>query len=534
MNKVKENELNKENIEDTNENMNEPKESIITEDANKDSKEIIEEKDLSQEVVQNNMNKNEISLENLTKKSHKKTIIITLIIIFVILLLLFLSTIFALVNCNSTTIVSGTSIKGIDISGMTKEEAFNKVSDIVNSKLTSSFELIHNDYSTTVTAEQFSANYDIESSINTAYNIGKSSNIFKNNFDIITSLLFKINIVPSFSYNEDTVNSLITEIESNLPDRLVEPSYYIEDKNLIIVKGTDGITIDTDLLKFKIISNINNFNSTNKNIDIPVKQSKASDININNIYNDIYKEAKDAYFTQNPFTIYPQVDGVDFEISIDEAKAMLEQEQDTYTIPLKITKPSITTNDIGEEAFPNLLATFSTTYSTKNSNRSTNISLASKKINGVVLMPGEVFSYNSTVGKRTAAAGFKEAAVYSGGEVTTGIGGGICQVSSTLYNSVLLANLEIVERFNHGFNPGYVKAGTDATVSWGGPDFKFKNNRNYPIKIVCNGSGGTITTKIYGLKEENEFEVEIQAYITSYIPYSTITKQDPSLPVRNN
>ena len=208
---------------------------------------------------------------------------------------------------------------------------------------------------------------------------------------------------------------------------------------------------------------------------------------------------------------------------------MLQEYKESYIIPIKVTTPLVTTNNIGTEAFPDLLATYSTNYSASNVNRTTNIKLASAKINGIVLMPGEAFSYNTTVGKRTAANGFKPAAVYSGGEVTTGIGGGICQVSSTLYNSVLLSNLQILERHNHGFNTGYVPAGRDATVSWGGPDFKFKNSRNYPIKIICTNSGETITTKIFGLKEENEYEVEVQSYITSYIQYKTITKQDPTL-----
>ena len=144
-------------------------------------------------------------------------------------------------------------------------------------------------------------------------------------------------------------------------------------------------------------------------------------------------------------------------------------------------------------------------------------------------MPGETFSYNQTVGQRTAAGGYKPAAVYANGEVTTGIGGGICQVSSTLYNSVLLANLEIVARYNHAFNPGYVPAGRDATVSWGGPDFKFKNSRDYPVKIEATVSGGSITIKVWGLKSNDEYEVEIQSYITSYISPSTVQRKDSTM-----
>lgn len=462
------------------------------------------------------------------KKIFSKKFIVISIIIAICILLCF-STIFALINANTNTIISGISIKGIDVSGLTKEEAITKVSSIINDKISTSFDLVHNDYKTTIIPEQFGANFDIETSVNTAFERGRNGIIFKNNFEILSSFFFKVNIVPSFSYNEETINSLISEIEANLPDKLIEPNYYVDGTNLIITNGIDGVVIQPDVLKLKIISNINNFYSKNENIDIPVINVNAKEIDVDTIHSEIYKEPKDAYYTKDPFTVYAHIDGIDFANTIEEVKQMLQEEKESYTIPLKITTPSVTTNNIGTEAFPDLLATYSTTYSASNVNRSTNIRLASAKINGIVLMPGETFSYNTTVGKRTAANGFKSAAVYSGGEVTTGIGGGICQVSSTLYNSVLLSNLQIVERHNHGFNTGYVPAGRDATVSWGGPDFKFKNNRKYPIKIICSGTGGTITTKIFGLKEQNEYEVEIQSYITSYIQYKTITKQDPTL-----
>lgn len=461
----------------------------------------------------------------------KRWPIVMIISIIVLLLVLFLSTIFALVNINNETIISGVSIKGIDVSNLTKEQATQKISSIFNDKLSSAITLKYGEQQIEIFPEQLSISFDIDSSVDLAYSIGRKSNIFKNNFDILSSLFYKTNISPSFTYNEDAINTYLTEFENTLPDKLIEPSYYIDGKNLIITSGKDGVLIDRDRLKFEIIYCINNLKpETNNTIDVCTIHKGADAIDIDAIHSEIYKEAKDAYYTQNPFCVYPHTEGVDFEISIDEAKAMLQESKESYTIPLKFTTPAVTTNDIGTEAFPDLLATYSTTYSTKNVNRSTNIKLASSKIDGTVLMPGETFSYNTTVGKRTAAAGFKSAAVYSGGQVTNGIGGGICQVSSTLYNSVLLANLEIVERTNHGFNPGYVPAGRDATVSWGGPDFKFKNNRNYPVKIICSGTGGTIVTKIFGLKEENEYDVEISSYITSYIQYKTITQNDSSLP----
>lgn len=509
---------------------------------------VIEKEDVEADSVSNIKEQDQITLEEVSeekelqikeettekiikeKKNYNKKLIIPLVIVGIIILLLF-STIFAIANLNNNKIIYGIYIKGIDVSGLTKEEALEKLSNVVKKKLTTPFELIHNDSVTTIIPEQLGASFDIESSINTAYNIGREDNIFKNNFKILSSYIFKLNICPSFSYNEETIDTLITEIGANLPDRLIEPNYYIDGFNLVITKGIDGIVIEPEALKLKVISNINNFTAENENIEIPITNCTARDIDLDSIYTKIHTEPKDATYTKEPFTVIPHVNGVDFGISMDEAKALILEDKESYIIPLKITVPSITINNIGSEAFPDLLATYSTNFSARNVNRTTNIKLSSNKINGTVLMPGDTFSYNTTVGQRTAAAGFKSAAVYAGGQVTTGIGGGICQVSSTLYNSVLLSNLEIVERYNHGFNPGYVPAGRDATVSWGGPDFKFKNSRKYPIKIISTVSGGTITTKIFGVKEENEYEVEIQSYITGYIQYKTINQNDASLNV---
>lgn len=509
------------NLAPSNNNLNTTEEEITNN--------IIEENATSQKDETINIK----DVENLTtsnKKSYKSIIITSIISIVILILFLLFSTIFALLNNNKTTIINGVNIKGIDISGLTKEQAIEKISPVFDKNLSKVITLKHNEYETTIVPSQLEVNFSLEEAVDMAYNKGRSGNIFQNNFDILISLLSNTQINPGFSYNEDILNSLVKDMETNLSDRLIEPSYYIENNNLIISKGKNGTVINSDKLKSDIIYIINNLNSDISKIDIPTEFKSASTLDLNKVHEEIYHEPKDAYFTTNPYAIYPHVDGVDFAISMEEALNIFNSNTDSCSIPLKILPPAITTNQLGKEAFPNSLGAYSTTYSTRNVNRSTNIRLASQKINGIVIMPGEVFSYNTTVGKRTAAAGFKSAAVYSGGEVTTGIGGGICQVSSTLYNSVLLANLEIIERYNHGFNPGYVPAGRDATVSWGGPDFKFKNNRNYPIRITCSGTGGKIYVEIFGLKEENECQVEIQSYITRYISYSTIEKKDPTLP----
>ena len=231
---------------------------------------------------------------------------------------------------------------------------------------------------------------------------------------------------------------------------------------------------------------------------------------------------QNAYVSKDPVEVHPEINGVDFNISIEEAGNILKEEKEEYIIPLKITLAETTIEDIGKEAFPHLLGTFSTTYSMANSNRVTNLELAAEKINGTIILPDEIFSYNKVVGQRTIAAGYKEAAVYSGGRVVDGIGGGICQISSTLYNAAIYANLEITERSNHMFLTSYVEAGRDATVSWGSVDFCFRNTRKYPIKIISTVKNGVVTCQIYGMKEEKEYEIVIENKVEETIPY-TIT-----------
>ena len=123
----------------------------------------------------------------------------------------------------------------------------------------------------------------------------------------------------------------------------------------------------------------------------------------------------------------------------------------------------------------------------------------------LVLNDGDVFDYNQVVGKRTRERGFGEAATYVNGETVNTVGGGICQVSSTIYLATLLANLEIVERYNHRFYPGYITLGMDATVSWGGPEFRFKNNTGYPIRIDVGYANSKLTVTIVGTKTDDTY-----------------------------
>lgn len=430
-----------------------------------------------------------------------------------ILILLITFCIFSLVNLNSDHITNGVYIKGIDVSGLSKEEAKQKVENYINSSIPEEIPLKHNDFNTSISSSQLSINFNTDEAVELAYNIGKNGNVFQNNLLVLQALLSKINIDPGFSIDENQLKYDLQDISSKLPDKVIESSCYIDGNKLIITKGKSGQIIKIKESLNYIKNNINALN-TSSALELITEEQYPNEINIDEIYNEIHKDPVDAYYTQNPFVVVPSENGLDFAISLDESKQLLQEEKDEYSIPLKILYPNVTTNMIGTEAFPDLLSEFSTKYAVSNRNRTTNLILASNKINGTVLMPGETFSYNKVVGERTIAAGYKEAPIYVEGRVEDGLGGGICQITSTLYNAVLYANLDIVERSNHQFVPSYVSASRDATVVYGAIDFKFKNNRDYPIKITCSVSNGIANFKIFGLKSDNDYDVQITSRIT--------------------
>lgn len=457
-------------------------------------------------------------------KLNKKIMIITLLIIFVTLL--FFSVIFSLVNVGNDKILNGVKIDNIDISDLTRDEVREKIQKYYEEIVLKDITLYYKELEETINVGDLEIKIDIEKIVEEALKIGKSGNILKDNYHILFTMLFKKEISLDLICNDEKLDKKIEDLNGKLPGAVVKTSYYIEGEELIIKKGTEGVTVEKEELKKLIDKTLKN---TEKIIEIPVKENKIEEIDIEKIHKEIYKEAKDAYIERNPTKVNAHVNGVDFAVTIEEAKEILKEEKEEYVIPLKITIPSKTVDTLGEEAFPDKIAEFTTRYDASNKNRSINLALSSDKINGTIVLPGEKFSYNKIVGERTISKGYKEAAVYSNGKVVSGIGGGICQLSSTLYNAILFANLEITSRSNHMFLTSYVQAGRDATVSWGTIDFCFKNTRSYPIKIVSTVTNGIVRVQVYGLKEEKEYEVEIQTQVLETIDYKTNYIDDSTL-----
>ena len=437
------------------------------------------------------------------------------------------SVIFAILNINNNNILNGVKIEGIDVSGLSREEAKAKIETVYNAKKEEDIILKYNDFETTISQDILETNYDLDKAVNEAISLGKDGNIITNNYNILFALLGKKNIKVDMSINEEQIKDEIENIQTNIPGTIIEPDYYVENDKLIITPGQEGIKISVDNLINRIKNTLKTASSNQQYIEIPMDNVWPDKIDIEKIHDEIYKEVQDAYLTENPITIHPEVEGVDFDI--EEAKKILENDSEQYEIPLKITKPNVTMEKIGAEAFPNKISFYSTRYDGGDVNRSTNLELACEKINDVIVLPGETFSYNKTLGERSKAAGYKTAKVYENGEVVDGIGGGICQISSTLYNAVLKANLEIVERRNHQFITSYVEEGRDATVAYGVTDFKFKNSRKYAIKIKASASNGVATIEIFGIKEDVEYQISFDTKTISTIPYTVKYIDDNTL-----
>lgn len=437
---------------------------------------------------------------------------LTGILIIIVLLILIVFTGYNMFNQN---IVSGVSIKGVDVSNMSKSDAKYKLDNYLSEVLPQEIKVKHGDFEATLSTSQIAVEFDTKSATNQAFSIGRQGNIFENDFYVLSSMFGKTDINLNLKLDTDQLSKNLDEMSAQLPDKVTDSSYYIDENNLIVTPGKTGNVVDVETSIQNIKDAILNLSDLDQPIELAVKTQEPEKIDIEKVHTEIYKEPKDAYYTQDPFTVYPSENGLDFKVSIEEANNILgDQTADEYTIPLKVLYPNVTTNMIGSEAFPDLLSSFSTKYSVRATARTTNLKLAASKINGTVLMPGETFSYNKVVGARTIAAGYKEAPIYVSGEVVDGLGGGICQITSTLYNAVVYANLDIVERTNHQFVPSYVTASRDATVVYGSLDFKFKNNRNYPIKINCSVSGGIANFQIFGLKQDDDYDVEISSYET--------------------
>lgn len=361
---------------------------------------------------------------------------------------------------------------------------------------------------------------DTASAVKTAYSYGRESNILSGLFHYVLCLMKPIDVNNLHSkIDYEYVRQKTADCAAKVNSILGHDSYFIDRENseLVITKGQGTIQLNVHKLESRILEALQ---YGKDQLIYNELEGEASQPDFQYLFDSVYAEMKDASFsTDGSHKIIRECTGYRFDI--DEAIQLWNQAKiaEPVHIPLEITNPSITAEQLESNLYHDLLGATTTKYNNSGENRCSNVRLATSLIDGEILFPGEEFSYNQVVGVRTEEAGFLPAPAYAGyDDIKDEIGGGVCQVSTTLYASTLFAFLEVTSHTSHLYPPNYIQLGMDATVTipaGGGRsiDFKFKNNKNYPVKIVgyCeeterNGRPfKTVTVEIWGTLEDDDF-----------------------------
>ena len=462
-----------------------------------------------------------------SKKSERRTKIVALIFCILLILAIIISISFGFANKTNTRILKGVYINDVSLANMTVEDATSKLNEKLAQMDNNVIELTYGEYKKTITAKDLGLFYS-DQFVNDAYNYGRNKDLIRNNYTVLGSLLNKeYHISAQFEINEDKFQELLTALHENVEIDVKNDTYEVANGKITLEKGYEGKKIKAEELKTLLLASAVN---SKIEVELPVEIEKPERVDFDKLYDEVYVEKVEASYKEGEnFEVTKEVYGVYFnkEEAIKRYNELLDGK--TMEIKLITVEPTVKVSDLNNELFRDVLATFSTKYDKYYTNRVKNLELAGRKVNGTILYPGEEFSYNKVVGKRTVANGFKEAHVFAGGKVVDGLGGGICQVSTTLYNTVLMSDLKVTERKAHMMHTGYNEPGKDATVVYGSIDFRFVNNRKTPIKISMEVKNGVVTSTIYGLKMENEPIIEIKSVILKTIPYTTIEEKDATM-----
>jgi vancomycin resistance protein YoaR len=362
------------------------------------------------------------------------------IILTVLALVVLAGSAFLFIVLNNGSIYSGISIDGIDVSGMSKQQAlaYLEKEDNVNEK---NIKLKYINGEEVVSFEKLDCKINFKAAVDKAWNMGRNGNIISRLSEIYKLRNMGKNIDSSQNLNVEKLTKILQEIK-NKSDKKPENAYLsFNKKNMTLIPENIGYSLNVK------------------------KSLEIIDENITNKENSIIK--------------------LDYT----------ELKPDVKSDILKYVN-----HKLGE---------YSTKFNNLDSERNNNMVQACNRINSELLLPGQTFSMNEKLGPRTLANGFKEAKIIINNELVDGIGGGVCQVVSTLYNSVLLSRLQVVERTSHSIPLAYVGPGRDATISEDDLDFKFKNNKEYPICINAYVSGNTISISIYGKNEGDNSTVKL-------------------------
>lgn len=425
---------------------------------------------------------------------------------------------------------------GVNVGGMTPEQAKSALETAVGDAYsTNTMEVVLPDTVLEFTPEAINIQLNLDGVVQAAYDYGRVGTPDEIKRAEAQSLVgqYVIDLLPYLQMNATHIHDVLEDYGEYFNSSYLSSSFSMQgtkpgltadtfDENapcqtLILKIGTPGRNLDIEKIYTEVLKAYGNLNFHVEASHAPDEVPELPDLDA--IFEEHCSTPVDAYMDMQTFAVTGEIYGYTFDLEAAKEKLANCEYGDVIEIPMEYILPEVVSSDLSGSLYADILGIGQTNH-TNNADRNNNISLACQAINGTVLEPGDEFSFNDVVGERTSARGYRKAPAYSSGETVSELGGGICQVSSTLYYSVLLADLEVTARRNHSYVSSYIDMGMDATVSWGGPEFKFRNNTNYPIRIEAEISGGKVTVRIMGT-DKRDYYVEMDYEVAGYLKPET-------------
>ena len=441
-------------------------------------------------------------------------------------------------------IYSNVYVYDINLGGMTPqqaEQALHEATDSTYSQKNLTVELP--DYTLVLAPSSTKSQLDIQKLVEAAYGYGRDGNRWENYQSKTQAALSRhdINVLEFLSLDTQYIQQLLDEAAKSAASELKQTQVSVtgtmpdlkrsfedaqNDPNvahmtMTFQMGTPYRSLDTKSLMDTILKayGSNDFSTIKASYD----QKDPDPVDLQKLFSQHCAAPVDAVLNETTYEITPETLGYGFDIP--ELTKQLSDSKPGQTLEIKLgfIEPKVTRASLEEHLFKDSLAKVDTDH-VYNPNRTNNLELSAAAIDGTIIPPGGIFSFNDIVGERTAEKGYLPAAIYSGGETVDGLGGGVCQVASTIYYAALLADLEIVERTEHMFEVSYVPPGMDATIYWGSLDFQFRNNTDYPIRVDASVYDGQVHVELMGA-DTKDYYVEMD-YQTIDGPYYGETRYE--------
>ncbi len=430
------------------------------------------------------------------------------------------------------TIYPNVYVAGINVGGMEREEAIAAVDGAVKASYASATLKVQlPDRTLSFSPEQTNVALDADEAIGEALAYGRSGNPFSavTSYFSCRSREHYIDLQTILDLDADYIHAMIdqvaAEVESDPAPTKVR--YDQAAQALIVDVGYPDRDLDADGL-YEVVYNAF-MNSDFTPLSWDYDEVPCEPVDLEAYYEKHCTEAQDAVYDELTHTIQASEVGFGFDLEEVQKTLATAAAGSQVVIRLEEQEPEVDEKALEKEMFGTTLFTASSEY-VNNPGRTENLRLACEAIDGTILNPGEVFSFNGIVGERTADKGYQAATVYNGGQSVQELGGGVCQVASTIYYATLHLDLEQVHREPHQYAVTYVPYGMDATVYWGSIDYQFKNTLSHPLKIEANIDNGHVNITLLGVRE-NDNTVEMSYTILESYPWQEVEELDETKPV---